>query len=64
MVHHVLAHAVLESVLPGFGQIGVQLARPSREVLHVGEIEVDHAEVRAVHAAHLVYQLLEDVVHP
>jgi hypothetical protein len=30
--------------------------------LHVQEIEVDHAKVRAVHTTHLVYEFLEDVI--
>jgi hypothetical protein len=42
-VHHVLAHAVLETVFPGFGQVWGQLSRPGLEVLHVGEVQVHHA---------------------
>jgi hypothetical protein len=32
--------------------------------LHVQEIKVDHAKVRAVHTTHLVYEFLEDVIGP
>jgi hypothetical protein len=64
VVHHVLAHAVLEGVLPGFGFVRGQLSRPGPEVLNVSESKVDQTKVRAIHATHLVYQLLEDVVHP
>ena len=61
-VDHVLAHAVIEVVLPGLGQGGVKLPGPGPEVLDVREAEVDHAEVRPVHAADLVHELLENVV--
>src|SRR5215210_8886472 len=61
-VHHVLAHAVFEGVLPGFGQFRGQLSRPGPEVLHVGKVQVHHAEIGAEYATHFIDQLLKDVI--
>src|SRR5918995_7032810 len=61
-VHHVLAHAVLEGVLPGFGQFRGQLSRPGPEVLHLGKAQVHHAEIGAEYATHFIDQLLKDVI--
>jgi len=30
--------------------------------LHIQEIKVDHAKVRAVHTTYLIYEFLEDVI--
>jgi hypothetical protein len=61
-VHHVLAHAVLEGVLPGFGQFRGKLSRPNPEVLHVREVQVHHAEIGAEYVTHFTDQLLKDVI--
>jgi hypothetical protein len=61
-VHHVLAHAVLEGVLPGFGQSCGQFSRPGPEVLHIGKVQVHHAQVGAEYATHFIDQLLKDVI--
>jgi len=53
---------VLEGVLPGFGQSCGQLSRPGPEVLHVGKVEVHHAQIGPEYATHLIGQLLKDVI--
>jgi hypothetical protein len=53
---------VFEGVLPGFGQSRGQLSRPGPEVLHLGKIQVHHAEIGAEYATHFIDQLLKDVI--
>jgi hypothetical protein len=53
---------VLEGVLPVFGQVRRQLSRPGPKVLHVGKIQVHHAEIGAEYATHFIDQLLKDVI--
>ena len=50
-------------ISPRPGKILGQFSRPGPEVLHVGEDQVYHAQVGSENFAHIVDELLEDVIY-